>query len=209
MKFEKINEDKIRITLTSKDLRERCVDFHDLMASPIESQSLFLDMLDEAEEKVGFKAKDYNLRIEAISMSDESFIFVITRMDDRNTDFSRTRKKFTVRRKKTNETSSLSSIYCFNSFDDYCNFLEALHTNLKSLNSAAKSAILYTYKNSYYLVLSKINLNNPNRLTLYSYLIEFANHIEYADVFISKLNESGKVVIKNNALKFNLGKIKK
>jgi len=46
MKFEKINDDKIRIIVTSKDLQDKSIDFHDFMANPIESQEIFLNMLD-------------------------------------------------------------------------------------------------------------------------------------------------------------------
>ena len=54
MKFEKINKDKIKITLNLKDLEEKNIDFHLFMSNPIESQHILLDMLDEAKEKIGF-----------------------------------------------------------------------------------------------------------------------------------------------------------
>ena len=100
MKFEKISEDKIRITLTSKDLQDKSIDFHTFMVNPIESQELFLDMLDEAEEKVGFDVKDYNLRIEAVVMSDESFILTITRVNAPKVAVPKIKKKFTENRNK-------------------------------------------------------------------------------------------------------------
>ena len=43
MRFEKINEDKIRITLNHEDLLKKDIDFHSFMANSIESQDLFLD----------------------------------------------------------------------------------------------------------------------------------------------------------------------
>ena len=79
MKFEKLNENKIRITLNNQDLIEKNIDFHSFMSNSKESQNLFLDMLDEAEKKVGFVTKDYKLRIEALAMSDGNFILTITR----------------------------------------------------------------------------------------------------------------------------------
>lgn len=202
MKFEKISEDKIRITLTSKDLQDKSIDLHTFMANPIESQELFLDMLDEAEERVGFNVKDYNLRIEAVVMSDESFILTITRVNAPKVAVPKIKKKFTGRRKKTDINSS-HAIYCFNTFDDYCNFLDAIHTCSNSIHNIAKSAVLYKYRNSYYLVLSNINLNNPNKLIFYSYITEFAKYTNNSDLFVCKLKEVGNIVIKNNALKFN------
>lgn len=86
MKFEKLNEDKIRITLSSQDLVEKDIDFHSFMSNSIKSQDLFLDILEEAEKKVGFVTKDYKVRIEALAMNDGNFIFTVTR-------FSRKQRK--------------------------------------------------------------------------------------------------------------------
>ena len=46
MKFEKLNENKIRITLNNQDLAEKHIDFQSFMSNSQESQNLFLDMLD-------------------------------------------------------------------------------------------------------------------------------------------------------------------
>ena len=63
MRFEKLNEDKIRITLSHEDLVKKDIDFHDFMSNSIESQDLFFDMLEEAEKEIGFVTKDYLIRI--------------------------------------------------------------------------------------------------------------------------------------------------
>ena len=70
MKFEKLTENKIRITLNIEDLEEKNIDFHSFMSSSLESQDLFLDMLEKAEKEIGFITKDYKLIIEAIATSD-------------------------------------------------------------------------------------------------------------------------------------------
>jgi len=70
MKFEKLTENKIRIILNMEDLREKNIDFHSFMSSSVESQVLFLDMLEKAEEEIGFATKDYKLIIEALASSD-------------------------------------------------------------------------------------------------------------------------------------------
>ena len=68
LQIEKINENKIRITLNIKDLQEKNIDLHSFMSNSIESQDLFYDMLDKAEKEVGFETKDYKLVIEAIAI---------------------------------------------------------------------------------------------------------------------------------------------
>ena len=52
MKLEKLNDNKIRITLNLDDLKENHIDFHTFMSNSIESQELFLDMLDKAEKEL-------------------------------------------------------------------------------------------------------------------------------------------------------------
>ena len=58
MKFEKLSENKIRITLTPGDFEEKHIDFQDFMSNPLESQDLFLDILEEAKSQIGFNTSD-------------------------------------------------------------------------------------------------------------------------------------------------------
>ena len=44
MKFEKLNENKIRITLTANDFKEKDINFQDFLSHPLETQDLFLDI---------------------------------------------------------------------------------------------------------------------------------------------------------------------
>jgi len=75
MKIEKLNENKIRITLNMEDLRERDIDFHSFMSNSIESQSIFLDMLDKADREVGFNTDDCRIMIEALALKDRELYF--------------------------------------------------------------------------------------------------------------------------------------
>ena len=63
MKIEKITDNKIRIILNLEDLEAKNIDLHSLMSNSIESQSLFVEMLDEAEKTVGFYTKDSKIMI--------------------------------------------------------------------------------------------------------------------------------------------------
>ena len=70
MKFEKLSENKIRIILTVQDLAEKEIDFHVFMSNSIESQSIFIDMLNKAEKEVGFNTEDCRIMIEALALKD-------------------------------------------------------------------------------------------------------------------------------------------
>ncbi len=207
MKFEKLSENKLRIILSIKDLEEKDISFHDFMTNSFETQDLFLDILEEAEEKVGFNTKNYKVKIEALAMTDMDFIVTITRMTpeiNKSTSDISTRKKFKVRRKQTKPELE-QAIYRFNSFDDYCSFLQCLSQNhlITSIN-IAQNIILYFYKKQYYLVLNNINIEYPNLKKFYSSIVEFATYINNANLFFAKLQECGNLIIKHNALKSSL-----
>lgn len=200
MKFEKLNENKIRITLNTQDLAEKNIDFHSFMSNSKESQVLFLDMLNEAEKKVGFITKDYKLRIEALAMSDGNFILTITRFGKElsATSNQSQNKKVKIQRKKLDLTSN-QFIYNFKSFNDFCNFCNFIQ-QIPKYTSIAKNIILYTYNNTYYLYISNINTKNTNIKQFCTLLTEFSQHINNSNLFIQKLNEYGKIIFKHNAI---------
>ena len=199
MRFEKINENKIRITLNKQDLDEKHIDFHSFMSSSVESQDLFFDMLDEAEKEIGFTTKNYRIRIEALAVTGGNFVLTVTRILP-ETEKNIAKKKIHIKRRKSNFDES-NLIYCFSNFDDYCSFLDFLNNNNFQVTNIAKNISLYEYKNTYYLTFFNINLTYANLKKLFSSITEFATYVNNSDLFIRKLNESGQIVMKHNALK--------
>ena len=200
MKFEKLNENKIRITLTTQDLVEKEIDFHAFMSNSIESQSILIDMLEEAKKETGFDPENYNLKIEALAMADSKFVFTITKeLPEEKKQIHK--KKFTVKR-KDNLALSVQTIYAFNTFDDYCSFLQFLKYNnlISDVKNIATDILLYEYRNMYYLLLNDIHNEINNKNKFYSGIIEFATIVNDSKVFSSKLKECGKLIIDNNAL---------
>lgn len=202
MKFEKLGENKIRITLNNQDLIDKNIDFHSFMSNSKESQNLFLDMLDEAERKVGFVTKDYKLRIEALAMSDGNFILTITRFGKSiDTQSTKSQKNINLKIKRKHlDTTSKQLIYNFNSFEDFCGFSNII-SKLNSFFSISKSMVLYVYKNSYYLCISNIDTEHESIKQLYALISEFGTYVDNSDIFKRKLIECGKIIMKNNAIK--------
>ena len=201
MKFEKLSENKIRVTLTMQDLDEKEIDFHVFMSNPIQSQSILLDMLEEAKKEVGFDPEDYNLKIEALSLADTNFIFTITKVIPEIEKTKTAKKKFTVK-KKSLMPSSTQAVYNFRSFDDFCGFLQLLEKSnlLTFAEKVAHSISLYRYKENYYLLMEHISPEVVNKIKFYANITEFAKYITNSKVFASKLKECGTLIIKNNAL---------
>ena len=198
MKIEKITENKIRITLNTEDLREKNIDFHSFISNSIEAQDIFVDMLKEAEEQVGFKTDDYKILLEAMATSDGKFILNVTRVIPDSDNF---RKKNVLIKRKCVKIDKKLAVYKFDTFDDFCNFANLLHTsNYSVIVKKIKKAILYSYNNSYYLVLNNISADISLLKSFCSLVAEFSCYISNSDLFEKKLSEYGKLVIKNNAI---------
>lgn len=200
MKIEKLNDNKIRITLNLTDLEENHIDFHTFMSNSIESQKIFLDMLDKAEKEVGFITDDYKVMIEALAMSNGNFVLTVTRFEPEKPNTIYKKKKINIKR-KVNEIDTKKAIYCFNTFDEYCNFCNFLSNNiLKYMNNFSDSMSLFEYNSKYYLVISNIHINTNLLRNFCSSITEFARFINNASLFETKLLEYGNLIMKDNAI---------
>ena len=201
MKFEKLSENKIRITLTVQDLAEKEIDFQVFLTNSFDSQDILLDMLEEAKKETGFDPENYNLRIEALAMADTSFIFTITKeMPEEKSRLPK--KKFKIKRKSLNPLST-QAIYSFATFDDFCSFLQFLKESklISEVSRIADCILLYKYKDKYYLLMSSIHSEVVNKIRFYTGITEFAKYVTNSKVFASKLLECGDLIIGDNALK--------
>ncbi len=200
MRFEKINENKIRITLSHQDLEAKHIDFHSFMSSSLDSQDLFFDMLDEAEKQIGFVTKDYRIRIEALAMSEGDFIVTVTRSLPEVAERSPLKKKVRIKRKSPTFDNSLV-VYCFYSLEDFFSFMEYAKNLKLPLDKLAKSMVVYEYKNAFYFVLDDIPLENDSLKIFFTTITEFASHVSCSPLFLSKLTECGEILLKQAGIK--------
>lgn len=82
MKIERINENQIRCTLNDRDLSARDLDLSELAYGTEKARNLFREMIQKASNEVGFDAEDIPLMVEAIPLSSESVMLVITKIED-------------------------------------------------------------------------------------------------------------------------------
>lgn len=188
MKIEKLNENRIRFTFNHSDLQENNIDVHSFMANSIESQSLFLTMLDEAEREVGFVTDNYKLCIEAIALSNGTFIVTVTRIEKEILKSARVQAH-----RKSTVTKNNLLIYQFSNFDDFCNFTNFVTISLPNLvEPLSNSNSLYQYQNCFFLVLQDIDDLYANVLS--SAISEFAVSVESSELILNKIKECGKLV---------------
>lgn len=92
MKIERINNDKIKCTLSKKDLDMRNISVNELTYGSMKARRLFQDMLHQARLQFGFDAHNSALLIEAIPISEDKIVLNISRVyepDELDTRFSR------------------------------------------------------------------------------------------------------------------------
>ena len=82
MKLEKLNENQIRCTLTREDLANRHLNLLELAYGSERAKSLFREMMQQAAYELGFEAHDSPIMIEAIPMSSDSLVLIITKVED-------------------------------------------------------------------------------------------------------------------------------
>ena len=138
MQIKKINDDKLKIILSSNDLDEKNIDIDSFLSNPIESQNLFFEILDIAEEKYNFDIENNKAVIEAVSLENNIFILTITKLEN-NTYINNTNSK----------------IYCFENIDDILKLYSCLHKNI--ISSVSNS--LYKFADKFYLLLSYTDKN--------------------------------------------------
>ncbi len=202
MKIEKLNENKIRITLNIEDLSNRNIDLHTFMSNSIESQDIFLDMLNKADEEVGFNTDDCRIMIEALALNNGHFILTITKFEHKTEEKFLPRKKNLHIRRKSPKLNFNKTIYSFESFDAFCDFCTFLNDTLheRQISEFAKSSDLYEYNSNFYLILSEINTNSVNLDYICSSITEFAHFVNSSELFDRKIKEYGKLIVENNAL---------
>lgn len=81
MKIEKVNENQIRCTLTRQDLADRQINLRELAYGTDKAKGFFHDMIQQANYEFGFEANDIPLMVEAIPLSSESLILLITKVE--------------------------------------------------------------------------------------------------------------------------------
>lgn len=118
MKIEKISDKKLKILLTNDDLKERNIKMAELAFGSDKTRELFKEMMNIATDEYDFDADDAQLMIEAIPVSLEAIVILVTKMDEE--------QKIVMQKKSKSKNNSVRktinddclSIFEFNNIDD-------------------------------------------------------------------------------------------
>lgn len=128
MKIEKVNEHQIRCTLTQEDLTRRHIKLSELAYGSDKAKQLFRELMQMAATEYGFEADDIPLMIEAIPLSPEKIMLIVTKvespeeLDTRFSSFTHTDEA---------EEADEDSEEAFTTVDDASNELLELFSRLK------------------------------------------------------------------------------
>lgn len=82
MKLEKLSDTQIRCTLSKEDLSQRQLHLSELAYGSEKAKELFRDMMHQASIELGFEADNIPLMIEAIPISNDCLVLVVTKVED-------------------------------------------------------------------------------------------------------------------------------
>lgn len=135
MKIEKVNDNQIRCTLTKDDLADRELKISELAYGTEKAKSLFRDMMQQASYEFGFEAEDIPLMIEAIPLSPDCIILVITKVEDPeelDTRFSR----FAPSSSDKEDIESTTEVSPLTGADDVLDLFKKIHDEKSKLTAS-------------------------------------------------------------------------
>ncbi|MBQ9266752.1 MAG: adaptor protein MecA [Clostridia bacterium] len=190
MKIEKLNENKLKITLSLADLEERNIDLQSFIYNSPESQDLFWDMMNEAEREYGFDVNESMIYVEASATGSGNFTLIVTKSDD-SAAFQQLHQKTNLKKKnfklkrKNVALNIQKALYVFDSFDDVCDFCKTIDLGTLGENT------LYKLNDEYYLEMENASFHH---------ILDFASLAKSPDLCKGKINEYGSVIAEKTAL---------
>lgn len=221
MKVEKINENKVKISLTIDELKQRKINVKDIEKNMDLARNLFIDLIEESNLEDEFSIDDSQLYIEASSDNNNLFVVTITKIDHipelskysfTNNKNINTRSKHRSRLKNDDSTSNNRSssknskhnikykidttMYSFTSLDNILNMCEVLK---KGKFYYGKNS-LYKYANEYFLIFEKSSIKNEKFIKTFSIISEYCQGYYSYGLFDVSVKENCKLIIEDKAL---------
>lgn len=201
MKIEKINENKLKVTIPVSYFVERNINFEDFDYTSDAAQEFFCELMGILEDDYGFSFLNSQMIIESSSDHSDNVVFTLTKPSIEKEEVSILQKylnkkhkgKSSCNKSKVYEPSNNVVIYEFESFDDLCNMSEKSEQTCKIFNS------LYKLNDCYYLVLDRKTIGSLDKF-LFTLINEFGCYVDSSAFYEGYLNEYGQLIILGNAL---------
>jgi adapter protein MecA 1/2 len=218
MKIEKINSNQIKCVLNKSDLTSRQIKVSELAYGTDKAQELFKDMMSQANDEFGFEANDVPLMIEAVPLSADSIMLIITKVDnpdDIEDKFSNLPVPSTRTFKKKEQTETevelepnadknevkdelvdVFYVYTFDNMDDISKATAKINDFTFSKSSLFKDL----EQSSYYLAIVADNIPRWANRIIRGTLSEYGESIIYRHSALSYFEEHFDTIVKDNAV---------
>jgi adapter protein MecA 1/2 len=202
LKVEKINENKVRITLSIDELAQRDISLNDLEKDTVKAKKLFLELIEESNLESSFIFEHAQLFVEAATDSNDFFTVTITKIDDFPdlTKYNLLDEGFSKKNEKKSSTKLMSpinsNIFSFESLDNILDMCDIL----KGTKSFLGKNSLYKLDSKYFLIFSKYSIKNTKFLKTYSIINEFCLNNYESELYEISLKEKSQLIISNKAL---------
>lgn len=223
MKLEKINENKLKIIFNADELEENNISVHSFLSNSLESQKLFIAILDIANEDLGFDISNSQISYEAFSFNNTSFVIFVTKIKtaanhniscNLNTENSCKHSPFTrdfnfpnnssfnfigntMCNSNKNQAQESSLIYTFQNIEEvfeFSDFLISLFPIINFKNS------LYQYNDIFFIEILVDDLSASELKKISANLSEIKTSYTLTELSKRKFKEYSQLLIKNNAI---------
>lgn len=209
MKFEKLSENKLKITLKSSELPNidsdkvyfQDGDLDSFMANSDNARRSFIYLLDLANKEVGFDASNFKIKIEAKSLYNGNYTFLVTKLVNLKDDAVKPKKKkiSSVKPRKVilpKEKEYVDyTIYRFDKLDDFYYFRTFVENHEIDIDKISTRMQLYEYNNSYFLSIENIDSDYVKAPLFISEITEFSEFYSGSLVFEKVLSEHAKKLV--------------
>jgi adapter protein MecA 1/2 len=208
MKIEKINENQVKIFVSSSDLQDREISVSDLWSNGPKVRNLFWEMMEMANSEVGFDLEGRPMVVEAYGIPPEGFFVIITKgedghnitdyisdkwLGDINTDeYSDDDDEISENEMDVMLGDPLNIIYSFENFDNACYAVQRIP------NLSKGDISLYLMNGKYHLVVATFELDDEMVDIIETNFSEFGDEQLFTEDF---LIEHGKLIVDGEFLK--------
>ncbi|ANZ57990.1 hypothetical protein BGL34_02365 [Fructilactobacillus lindneri] len=218
MKFEKTNENTIKVWVTKSDLKERDVNLLDLVDDQNKVENFFYKILEEVDVNHEFQNNDLvSFQVMPIENGFEMIISkdsdMVSRLTEANVNFTsdKTRKRFETLKEKNKPIDEFDENKMIRTvpiqFDNFENLVVAVKQikNFQNLIGIHIVSDMYKKGNEYYLILKYVILAGNNNISSVLSLIDNQSALIYeygklSKIRANKISHEAKLIIKDAAI---------
>ncbi len=199
MYIERLDENRIKVTLCGDDIKMWNVDLKNFSENTAEAQDMFWYALKKAEQDVNFTVnQDSQLVVETMPEGDDGFVMYISRIED-ETELANAlikagkhARQAEIKTRRKGRMYPLLRIFKFRDFEDVCRGVGEIHELYIGKSRLTK------YMGEFYLEL--LPLDGFGVFEMENILTEFGEKTKHPLVLQGVLNEHGKTMIAADAV---------